>query len=75
MISIRLDQARNTPRFAGLLGLYSLPVRSRNDFICSPDMDSFSIEQAKCIAGQIRLGKRSGVVDDLRWEVRESIKK
>ena len=63
------DRQRMVTRFTGILCLYSTEAKNRDDYICAPRMDSFSLEQAKRIGSQLQAGARIGNVDRLLWEI------
>jgi hypothetical protein len=46
----------------GLLTLLTTDVNSHSDFFCSPDMEVFTLEQARTIGLQIRNGDTNGSV-------------
>lgn len=53
----------------GLLGLYASNIQSRDDFLCAPHFDSFSLELARSVAQLRKTNATEGFVGDLRWRV------
>ena len=78
-VSIRLDyedrrvgfgtRQRVAYRHAGTMCLFRPDVLSHDDYVCAPEMDSFSVEQARSIGRQLLNGATSGeLAGGLRWE-------